>query len=315
MQYTELKYVKLPVSRVVLGTSIAPFLHGQDCSGILSAALDCGINTIDTARVYGRSENVIGDWLQASGKREEVVILSKGCHPGLLWQKRISVKALHYDIQKSLSALKTDRIDIYLLHRDNPRVPVGILVEELNALHAKGTIGAFGGSNWTERRLEEANEYAYSHNLVPFTASSPNYSLAEQYRVVLGGGVTISGKKGASERGFYAKSGIAVFAYSSLARGFLSGRIKSADCLAGRLHGVPREFRGKENYIRLSRCEELASAKGVTVAQIALAYILSQKMNAFAVVASVKPSRLAQNAAAADIKLTAEELDYLDLLS
>lgn len=79
-------------------------------------------------------------------------------------------------------------IDIYLLHLDDPDVDVAVPVEVMNALHAEGKIGAFGGSNWTHQRIEEANEYAYRRGLIPFTVSSPNFGLADQVQMGLSEG-------------------------------------------------------------------------------------------------------------------------------
>lgn len=220
------------------------------------------------------------------------------------------------DLKKSLSALGTDYIDIYLLHRDDLSVPAGTVVEELNALHSEGRIGAFGGSNWTHRRIEEANEYAYKRGLIPFAVSSPNYSLARQYGDPWGGGVSICGEEGAAAREWYAACGMPVIAYSSLARGVLSGRIKSGEFeRAGKIFDkiTLKGYVSEENFLRLRRCEELAKRPGASVAQVALAYVLCGKMNAFAVVSCSSSNRLRDNAGAADIGLTAEELEWLNL--
>ncbi len=83
-----------------------------------------------------------------------------------------------------------------MLHRDNPQVPVSIIVDTMNRLYDEGKIGAFGGSNWSYERIEQANEYAAKHNLIPFTVSSPNFGLAEQVdNPWVGQCVTLSGPK------------------------------------------------------------------------------------------------------------------------
>ena len=103
-------------------------------------------------------------------------------------------KDVREDLEKSLENLRTDYIDIYLAHRDDEQVSVEEIVEAFNALHAEGKIGAFGGSNWTHQRSEESNEYAYKHDMLPFTVSSPNFGLAEQVKDLWGGGsISISG--------------------------------------------------------------------------------------------------------------------------
>lgn len=316
MKYSKIAGVDKPVSKIILGTSTPAFMRGENCNALLDCALSLGINAFDTARVYGRAEKALGRWLAAPGVRERTVVISKCCHPDIFGRRRVNARAMRADLKKSLSALGTDYIDIYLLHRDDLSVPAGTVVEELNALHSEGRIGAFGGSNWTHRRIEEANEYAYKRGLIPFAVSSPNYSLARQYGDPWGGGVSICGEEGAAAREWYASCGMPVIAYSSLARGVLSGRIKSSEFeRAGKIFDkiTLKGYVSEENFLRLRRCEEMAKRPGVSVAQVALAYVLCGKMNAFAVVSCSSPNRLRDNAGAADIGLTAEELEWLNL--
>ncbi len=185
MKYSKIAGVAKPVSKIILGTSTPAFLRGENCN----ALLDCALS--------------LGRWLAAPGVRERAVVISKCCHPDIFGRRRVNARAMRADLKKSLSALGTDYIDIYLLHRDDLSVPAGTVVEELNALHSEGRIGAFGGSNWTHRRIEEANEYAYKRGLIPFAVSSPNYSLARQYGDPWGGGVSICGEEGAAAREWY----------------------------------------------------------------------------------------------------------------
>src|SRR5690606_27782491 len=120
------------------------------------------------------------------------------------------------DLFDSLARMQTDYIDIYLLHRDDPDVPVGPIVEILNEHHQAGRIHAFGGSNWSHERIREANEYAAAHGLTPFVASSPNFSLAEQIQEPWAGCLSIGGRKGAAARDWYRQNQIALFTWSSL---------------------------------------------------------------------------------------------------
>ena len=109
-----------------------------------------GGNTVDTANVYGgRSQRARhrGLWMQARGNRDDIVIISKGCHHNAD-RKRVTPYDLAADIADSLARLRTDYVDIYMLHRDDPSLPVGPIVEALNEHYAAGRIRAFGGSNW-----------------------------------------------------------------------------------------------------------------------------------------------------------------------
>lgn len=317
MEYRDIPYVDKKVSRIFFGTAMEPFLSGGDGSGLLDAVYGLGVNAFDTARVYKGAEKVLGDWMEKRGNRDELVILSKCGHPTPDWKKRVNEREMRRDFEISSGYLHTDYIDIYLLHRDDPEVDAGEIVEIFNAMHAEGKIGAFGGSNWTCRRIEEANEYAYKHNLIPFTVSSPQFGLADQVDDPWGGGcISISGPSNGEEREWYRKTSMPVIAYSSLAHGFLSGKVKSdAPENVREIIGseADRAYACEENFRRLKRCEEMAEKKGCTVAQIAMAWIYRQKLNTFAVVSASKEERMRDNIEALSIELGSEELEWLDL--
>src|SRR6202022_2106627 len=115
-------------------------------------------------------------------------------------------------------------IDVYILHRDDPDTDVGPIVEALNEEARAGRIRVFGGSNWTQARLEEANASAEARGLTPFSVSSPNLALAVPNEPMWVGCVSIAGDPGAQAG--YRQSGMPVFAWSSQARGFFSGRYR-----------------------------------------------------------------------------------------
>ena len=318
MKYGRVMNVGLPVSRILMGTASEPFQSGGDATEILDAMFELGITTIDTARNYGLAEKSVGDWMEKRGNRDKVVILSKCSHPDDNSSKRISEKDIREDFAVSSELLKTDYIDIYLLHRDVEDVDVSVPIDVLNALHSEGKIGAFGASNWSLERIREANEYAEAHGLIPFAVSSPNYSLAYQAEDMWGGSVTISGPENKAVREWYTDTRMPVVAHSPMARGFFSGRFTSADrdAAAASLDEFARKgFYFGENFERLRRCEIMAGQKGCTVAQLSLAWLFSSPMNMFAAVSTSSPQRMAQNIAALDIELTPAERDYLDLVT
>ena len=218
----------------------------------------------------------------------------------------------------SLAKLKTNHLDIYMLHRDDPTVPVGPIVEVLNRLYDEGKIGAFGGSNWTVERTEEANDYALKHGLQPFTVASPNFGLADQLGDPWGGGcVTISGPENKPDREWYARNHIPVFAYSTMARGFFSGRLESAHPeKAGEVldEAGMKGYCYPQNFERLRRCEILAREKGMSVAQIAMAWIFNQKdLDVYALTSPVTREMMRTNVDASEIRLTEDECKWLDL--
>ena len=318
MKYGKIPGVELPVSRILMGTASEPFQSGGDACDILDSMFELGITAIDTARNYGMAEKSVGDWMEKRGNRDKVVILSKCAHPDEKSSRRVSEKDILEDFAVSTDLLKTGYIDIYLLHRDVEDVDVSVPINVLNDLHSQGKIGAFGASNWTVERIREANEYAVSRGLIPFTVSSPNYSLAYQEADMWGGGVTISGPENKTAREWYASNGMPVVAHSPMSRGFFSGRFTSDDRQAAAeiLDGFAQKgFFFDDNFERLRRCEVMAKQKGCTVAQLSLAWLFSSPMNMFAAIGTTSAQRMAQNIAALDIALTPAERDYLDLVT
>lgn len=313
--YQTLEFVNKPVSRLVFGCANELINGGTAVDDVMDAAFAAGINTFDTAENYGKSECVLGSWIARRGLRDRVVIISKGCHP--YGRSRVAPEDLQSDIEKSFVQLQTDYIDVYLLHRDDTNVPVGPLVETLNAYHKAGKIGAFGGSNWTHQRIREANDYATAHNLVPFTISSPNYGLANQLGDPWGGNcVTISGPQNEEARAFYRETGMPVLAYSSLGHGLFSGKVKGDDMEGAKAildGGGIRGYWFEENFERLRRAECLAKELGSTVPQVALAWIFHQNLNVLGVVSVSSAGRIASNMAALQLPLTDAQCRWLNL--
>ena len=306
------------VSQVIFGCANSLMNNGGNADEILSRALELGINTFDTAVQYGLSEVSLGNWLQYQD-RENIVIITKGCHPDNNID-RVNPQAIEEDIMLSLQNLKTDYIDIYLLHRDDLKVEVGPIVEKLNQLVEDGIIKAFGGSNWTVTRIKEANSYAAKNNLQPFTVSSPNFSLAEQIGDPWGGGagsVTITGPANKAARAWYRDSGMLVFGYSSLAHGFFSGRLTSEnlDQVAQILDGPAlKGYYYPENIEKLRRVNQLSKEKGYTISQIALSWILNQReLSVYPIITTTNKNRLESNIKALEIDLTQDEINWLNL--
>jgi len=317
MEYRRIEGIDKALSRVVFGCAIPAMLRGEDVNALLDDMYELGINVFDTAENYGLSEVCLGRWMKERRNRDKLVLISKGCHP--YERDRVTPEDLRHDIEQSFERLGTDYIDIYFMHRDDLKVDVGPMVEILNEYKKAGKIGVFGGSNWTHERIQEANDYAARHSLTPFQASSPNFGLCDQIGDPFGGGagcVTISGRAGEEARMWYRKTKMPVFAYSSLGRGFFSGRVKSAH--PGKAAGVLDEFAVKgycypENFERLRRVEQLAQEKNCTVPQLALAWVLAQPLNVFPLVSASAKERMMQNLAALEIRLTAEEASWLNL--
>ena len=319
MQYGQVPGIDKPISRLVQGTVMVSSRDLDTSFALLDEVFALGCTTFDTAHGYGAGdvERTFGRWVGERGRRDQVVIIGKGAHHNQDRQ-RVTPYDITSDLFDSLARLKVDHIDLYLLHRDDPSVPVGPLVECLNEHHQAGRIHAFGGSNWTPERIQEANAYARDHDLKPFVAASPNFSLAEQVREPWPNCITISGPQGAAAREWYAREQMPLFTWSSLAGGFFSDRFRrdNLDQFESPLDKLCiSSYCYEDNFKRLDRARELAQERGLTVPQVALAYVLSQPLNIFALVGCRSGAEFRDNLAASELRLTPEESAWLDLRS
>ena len=318
MKYGRIAGIEKPISRLMQGTIMTKDSDQEKANDLLDAVVEMGCNCFDSAHNYGGggSERALGNWMEARGNRQDIVIMTKGCHQNKERQ-RVTPEDLDSDLKDSLERLKSDYIDIYVLHRDDPGVPVGPIVETFNKHFTEGKIHAFGGSNWTYQRIAEANEYAEKHGLQPFTVTSPNYSLAVQVESPWGNNcVSISGPQGADARNWYTDHRIPIFAWSSMARGFFSGRWNRENYEG--MKGTPdassvHAYCHEENWQRLDRVTEFARKKGVSVAQMALAWVLKQPMDLYALVGCWNPQEFADCVEALHLELSDREVAWLDL--
>lgn len=321
MIYREIAGIKKPVARIIQGTTmIGSDLNESNSFALLDQVYELGGNTLDTAHVYasGQSERIIGRWMQVRGLRDKMVVITKGgAHSED--RRRTTPADITADLFESLTRLKTDHIDLYLLHRDDTDVSIEPIIDILNEHLQAGRINTFGASNWSYQRMEAAAAYAQANGLKSFAASSPQYSLAESYAEPWPLCLSISGEAGKEARNWYAKTNLPVLAWSPLASGFFSGKFRPDN-----LHTfgerewdevVVRTYAKEANFQRLERASQLAKEKGVTAAQIALAFVMSQPMNMYAVIGPHSIQKFKENVAAAELKLTSQEMDWLDLKS
>nr|WP_313885607.1 aldo/keto reductase [Fodinicola feengrottensis] len=178
MRYGWIGGLDQPVSRLVMGVDNQPDLGYA--SVMFDDFVEQGGNTFDTAWLYGggRLEELFGQWLRGRGNRDELVIIGKGAHT-----PHCDPASIGRQLAQSLARLGTDHVDLYLMHRDNLEVPVGEFVEAMDEQRAAGRVRAYGVSNWTPARFDEAAAYASDHGLVGLSGLSNHFSLAEAYAV------------------------------------------------------------------------------------------------------------------------------------
>jgi aryl-alcohol dehydrogenase-like predicted oxidoreductase len=318
MIYGAIQGLSKPLPRIIYGTLS---LVNSDAAtfSLLDSIIETDCYAFDTAHTYGdgASEKVLGNWMEARKNRSEVIVIGKGAHPAR-GKNRVNPESIKHDSQESLDRLKTDYIDLYLLHRDEPAVPVGPVIEVLNDLKNEGKIVLFGASNWNHKRLQEANEYAEKNGLFNFSVASNQYSLAIQYDDPYPGTLSINSSSDDSEWQWYKRTQYPLLAWSSLARGFFSGKFTRdnlADFTDQQSRISIRCYAREDNFVRLDRARQLAEEKAATVPQIALAYIFRQPLNCFAITGALNSTQFKENIEALKIGLTKREVSWLDLKS
>lgn len=314
MTYGRMDWIDKPVAQLVHGTTMLSTKAEQAGLDLLDGVFAAGGTTFDTAHDYGSGEceRVLGTWMERRSNREQVVILTKGCHHSED-RRRVTPHDLTSDLMDSLARLRTDYIDLYLLHRDDPNLPVDSIVSTMAEHHDAGRIHAYGGSNWSVPRMEEANAYADLHGLPAFSASSPNYSLAIQMQVPWAGCLSISGPDAAEDRAWYRRTQLPVFSWSSLAGGFFSGRFgrDKPRPQSGREALSVATYCSENNFARLKVAEDISREHRTSPARVALSFILQSGINVYPIAASATPEEFADNAAATELILSATEITRL----
>jgi predicted dehydrogenase/aryl-alcohol dehydrogenase-like predicted oxidoreductase len=292
-----------PVSRLVMGVDNQSTL--PHASVMFDDWFERGGNAFDTAHIYGAGgvcEKVLGQWIRNRGVRQAVVILDKGAHTPFCTPKDLTEQ-----LRVSLDRLQTDYVDIYMMHRDNPDVPVGEFVAVLNEHLRAGRLRAFGGSNWSIPRVKAANAYARRKGLAGFAAVSNNFSLARMVDPVWAGCLLASD---AESRRWFKKTQMPLIPWSSQARGFFLDRVSPNDRSDREL--VRCWFSG-DNFQRLERARELARKRGVLPIQIALAYVLRQPFPTFPIIGPRTLAETRTSLPALEIELSPDDLAWLNL--
>ena len=301
MTYGRIPGVDKPISRLVMGTMVQQ--NPAHAAALFDEFYARGGNCFDTAYIYGggNTERLLGEWMKNRGVREKLAVIVKGAHP-----PACTPEGLRRQFDESLDRLQTDYADLYFMHRDNTDIPVGEFVDVLNELKQEGKLHAFGGSNWTPRRFEEANAYAKANRKTPFVALSNNFSLARLASPLWG--ISIAASVPAVFK-WHVANQVPNFAWSSQGRGFfvpgLVGREKSDDgnnC-----------WRSNDNFRRRQRCFDLAKKKGVHPLTIALAYVLAQPFPMWALIGPASLEEGLPSYAALEVKLTPSEIKWLNL--
>ncbi len=305
MKYGQIPHLNKKVSRLIIGCdNQVNYPHAQI---MFDDYFSKGGNTFDTAHIYGggAQERLLGQWIKARNLRDQVNVIVKGAHT-----PNCNPPALTTQLQESLGRLQIESADIYMMHRDNPDIPVKEFIDCLNEHVKAGRIKAFGGSNWSTARVQEANDYAKSAGKQGFSVVSNNFSLARMVDAVWAGCIAASDPQ---SRAWFKETQIPLLAWSSQARGFfLEGKAapdKKDDA------EMVRCWYSEDNFQRLARVNEMAKKRNVLPINIALAYVLNQPFPTFALIGPRQLSETRTSLPALDVQLSADDLKYLNLES
>jgi predicted dehydrogenase/aryl-alcohol dehydrogenase-like predicted oxidoreductase len=267
--------------------------------------IEAGGNAFDSGFVYGGGlhEKVLGDWIAARGVADDVVVIGKGAH-----SPYCTPRAIEAQLDISLDRLRLTSVPIYIMHRDNPDVPVGEFVDALNRLKAKGRIGIFGGSNWSVARFAEANDYAQRNGLEPMRLLNNNLSLAVMEKPVWPGCVTSNTPETLD---FLRRTGTFHLSWSAQARGYflpedLRNRLP-ADTAPETCFGSPA------NAERRRRAETLAAQRSTTAHAVAAAWVLAQSFPSLALIGPRSPGEIVSSLPALSVRLAGAERGWLNL--
>src|ERR1700681_4306914 len=314
MRYAQLGNTRLIVSRLAFGAMT--FTAGNKDIGsiyrvgakladqLVGRALEAGVNFFDTADAYagGESEALLGAALKPH--RARVVITSKvGFRSGTpLTQSGLSRRHILWSIDQSLTRLGTDWVDIYIAHREDPHTPLEETLWALDAVVRSGKARYIGFSNWSAWKVAAALEIQKANGLAPFTHGQMHYSL-------LGRDV---------ERDvipMMRRYGLGLTVWSPLASGFLSGKytretLASPDNRYSGFDILP--FDKQHGFKLVERMRTIAAAHEASVAQVAIAWLLSRSDVTSVLIGATKPQQLQDNLASADLVLTEADIAQLD---
>jgi len=308
--------VEKPVSRLALGAAFFDLDAKAQWAELLDAFAGQGGAVIDTGRSYGTSEDVIGEWMESTGLREHVILSTKCGHghdhrlPEDDFEDMVS-----RELETSLNKLRTNYIDLYVLHRDNPAIPVARIVERLNEEVVAGRLRALGASNWEYTRVEEANDYAAERGLAGFAVVSNHLSLAESQAPFYPGLVSVDSEG----RSWHARTGVPLLSWAAQARGFFSGNYSKE--LAATANAIEDPFTRRmcevygswSNFERLRRAQELGGRTGHSAVEVALSWLLHQTFPVIPVVGPRTVAELESCAAAVKIPMDEDEVRWLGL--
>jgi aryl-alcohol dehydrogenase-like predicted oxidoreductase len=300
----------LKIAPLVLGGNVFGWTADRAASfAVLDAFVAGGGTMIDTADVYsawvdghqgGESETMIGAWLRANGKRDEVLIATKvGMLPGE-GGEALSPARIVAACEASLRRLGTDRIDLYFAHRDDEAQPQQAVAEAFARLVEAGKVRVLGASNFHAARLKSAVETARAAGLPHYQVLQPEYNLVSRHK--------FEGEL----QDYCVTENVGVVPYYGLASGFLTGKYRTRDDLSKSVRGarMGELLEGKGAAV-LAALDSVAGETGATLAQVALAWLIAQPGVTAPIASATSSAQVEELLGAMALTLSPDQLERL----
>jgi aryl-alcohol dehydrogenase-like predicted oxidoreductase len=306
MRYRRLGSSDLDVSEISLGSwlTYGGGVERAQAEACVAKAFEVGINFIDTANVYARggAESFLGEVL--SGRPRDSYVLATKLYFPMNGDRGLSREQVHKQVDLSLGRLRTEYVDLYQCHRYDRDTPLEETMEALTEVVRAGKARYIGFSEWTADQIRAA--LAFVPRVEKFVSSQPQYSLL--YRVPEREVIPLC-----------AENGISQIVWSPLAQGSLTGKYKPGEpppagtrAASQSMGWAMDRFRDDDVLEAVQRLRPIADGLGITMAQLALAWVLRQENVASAIVGASRPEQVEDNAAASGVDLDAETLGAID---
>jgi aryl-alcohol dehydrogenase-like predicted oxidoreductase len=301
------------------GILVSPFCFGGNVFGwtadektsfaLLDALTDSGLNFVDTADVYstwvpghkgGESETIIGNWLRRSGKRDKVIIATKGGKPMGPNKKGLSKVYITHAIEDSLKRLRTDYVDLYQSHEDDPNTSLEETMHIFTDLVKQGKIRTIGASNYSANRLKEALKVSKDNGLESYQTLQPEYNLyqREDFEKDL--------------QPLCLENHVGVISYYSLASGFLTGKYRSAgDLSKSPRGGGVKKYMNQRGIRILDALDKVAKEYNTMPSAVAIAWIIAQPSIVAPIASATSVKQLHETTKAAELNLSADAIQLL----
>jgi aryl-alcohol dehydrogenase-like predicted oxidoreductase len=316
MRYLSLCEGGPEVSKLCLGTAqFGARLSRDEAFEQMDYFFDRGGTLLDTARIYcawvpgglGAGEGIIGAWLRERRVRDRVVIASKGGHPELATMDvpRMSPAELRSDLEASLKALGTDRIDFYFLHRDDPSLPAEGLLDVLETFRKEGKIRFYGCSNWTLPRIEEADRAAARRGMGGFFCNQIRWGLGDINRGAVSDKTAVVMDRDIYD--YHRKTQKSLMAYTSSCNGYFSKRLRG-QALSPSAGAV---YRNGPNELLLERLAFWEREFHCGAAALVSSYVMSQDFPAVPISSFSSTAQMEELLSAADFTFPPECLEEI----